>query len=157
MRFVKVIAAVLFVLVVLTAAGCANSQAVASTQVNARVDGDNVSISAAEVQNATNTRFAVKTPLGDTTYMAYILDKGLYVRASVCPPCRSLSFTLDGDTLVCDRCATVFNAKTGAGIKGACVNYPKAQVPYTISAGKIVMKSGDLATAYKNTLQPGLP
>ena len=39
----------------------------------------------------------------------------------------------------------------------ACVNYPKAQVPYTITDGKIVMKSGDLATAYKNTLQPSLP
>ena len=157
MRFVKVIAAVLFVLVVLTAAGCASSQVVASTQINARVDGDNVSISAAEVQNATNTRFAVKTPLGDTTYMAYILDKELYVRASVCPPCRSLSFTLDGNTLVCDRCGTVFDAGTGAGIKGACVNYPKAQVPYTITDGKIVMKTSDLTTAFQNTLQPGLP
>jgi len=153
----KIIAGILLVLVVLTAAGCASSQAVASTQVNARVDGDNVSISAAEVQNATNTRFTVKTPLGDTTYMAYILDKELYVRASVCPPCRSNSFTLDGDTLVCDRCATVFDAGTGAGIKGACVNYPKAQAPYTITDGKIVMKTSDLATAYKNTLQPGLP
>mgnify|MGYP001590592948 FL=1 len=157
MRFVKVIAAVLFVLVVLTAAGCASSQAVASTQVNARVDGDNVSISAAEVQNAKNTRFAVKTTLGETNYMAYVFDKELHVRANVCPPCRSIGFTLDGDTLVCDRCATVFDAGTGAGIKGACVDFPKAAVPYTISDGKIVMKSSDLATAYKNTLQPGLP
>jgi len=154
---VKVIAGVLLVLTVLTAAGCASSQAVASTQVNARVDGDNVSISVAEVQDAKNTRFAVKTTLGETNYMAYVFDKDLYVRANVCPPCRSIGFTLDGDTLVCDRCATVFDAGTGAGIKGACVDFPKAQVPYTISDGKIVMKSGDLATAYKNTLQPGLP
>jgi len=155
-RFVKVIAAVLFVLVVLTAAGCA-SKAVASTQIKASVNGEIVSITNAEVQNATNTRFTVKTSQGDTTYMAYVLDKELYVRASVCPPCRSLSFTLDGNTLVCDRCATVFDAGTGAGIKGACVNYPKAQVPYTISDGKIVMKTSDLTTAFQNTLQPGLP
>jgi nitrite reductase/ring-hydroxylating ferredoxin subunit len=110
-----------------------------------------------KLQNSTNTRFVVKTSQGDANYMAYLLDKQLYVRASVCPPCRSLTFTLDGNTLVCDRCATVFNAETGAGIKGACVNYPKANVPYTIADGKVVMKTGDLTTAFQNTLQPGLP
>lgn len=156
MRLMKIIAVVSFILLVLAAAGCAG-KAVASTQIKASVDGSNVSVAAAEVQNATNTRFTVKTPQGDTTYMAYVFDKELHVRASVCPPCRSNSFTLSGSTLVCDRCATVFDAGTGAGIKGACVNYPKAKVPYTVTDGKIVMTTGDLTTAYLNTLQPGLP
>jgi hypothetical protein len=51
----------------------------------------------------------------------------------------------------------MFRASTGEGIGGACVNYPKAAVAYSISNGSIVMRSADLVEAYQNTLQPGLP
>jgi hypothetical protein len=33
---------------------------------------------------------------------------------------------LNKDVLVCDRCGTRFKAKSGDGIDGACVDYPKA-------------------------------
>lgn len=90
-------------------------------------------------------------------FMAYVLDNVIYIRASSCPPCRGKTYTLDGNTLVCDVCATTFNAKTGIGIAGACVNYPKASVPYTVAEGNLIMKINDLTTAYQNTLKPGLP
>lgn len=90
-------------------------------------------------------------------FMAYVLDNVVYVRASVCPPCRGKTYSLDGSKLVCDVCATTFNASTGIGIAGACVNYPKASVSYTVSDGNIVMKVSDLALAYQNTLKAGLP
>lgn len=91
------------------------------------------------------------------TFMAYSLDGGIYVRANVCPPCHSTGFSLDEDILVCDRCATRFEAQTGEGITGACVDYPKASVIYEISDNDIVMHSTDLATAYQNTLEAGPP
>jgi nitrite reductase/ring-hydroxylating ferredoxin subunit len=143
-------------LVILVVSACA-SQAIASTQVKAQVDGDKVTVAASDVQNSQNTRFPLLTPAGNEYFMVYKLGDSVYARASVCPPCRSTSFTLKGETLVCDRCGTVFNAKTGAGIQGACVNYPKASVPYTVADGKIAMNMSDLATAYKNTLEPGAP
>ncbi|MDD5312260.1 MAG: Fe-S-containing protein [Dehalococcoidia bacterium] len=121
------------------------------------VSNDVVSVPVSVVQNAWNTHFEVASQSGKMGFMAYILDNDIYVRASVCPPCRGRTYSLDGNVLVCDMCATTFNAKTGVGIAGACVNYPKASVRYTIEDGKITMKTGDLITAYQNTLKPGLP
>jgi uncharacterized membrane protein len=88
-------------------------------------------------------------------FMAYIYDEELMVRANVCPPCRSIGFTLTGDELVCDRCATTFESKTGAGIQGACVAYPKASVKYKIEDGNLVMKEADLVRAYEETITQG--
>jgi len=42
-------------------------------------------------------------------------------------------------------------------LREACVDFPKASVPYEISDGNIVMKGTDLIAAYQDTLEPGLP
>jgi nitrite reductase/ring-hydroxylating ferredoxin subunit len=88
------------------------------------------------------------------SFMAYKYDDQLYVRADICPPCRSESYTLTKGTLVCDSCGTVFNAGTGAGIKGACVRFPKQSVNYEVKDGNILINGTDLITAYQNTLNP---
>ena len=117
------------------------------------VNGDTVSISVSEIENNWNTRFKLQTTDGNIVTMAYILNGAIYVRASVCPPCRSQGFTLSGNTLVCDICGTRFAASTGDGISGACVKFPKASVSYTISDGNMVMSIADLVTAYQKTLK----
>jgi nitrite reductase/ring-hydroxylating ferredoxin subunit len=89
--------------------------------------------------------------------MTYIVDGEIYVRANVCPPCWSIGFSLEEAVLICDRCATTFGAETGEGISGACVDYPKASVPYEIDGGNIVMQDTDLIAAYEDTLEPGWP
>ena len=121
------------------------------------VSNDTVSIALKDVQDNWNTHFLVSAPGGTMGFMAYVLNDGIHVRASVCPPCRGKTYTLDGNTLVCDVCATTFNATTGIGIAGACVNYPKAAVAYETSDGNLVMKMSDLSKAYQNTLKAGLP
>ena len=124
-------------------------------EISPTVSGDTVSIPLNIVQTSWNSHFLVNTPGGTMGFMAYVLDNTIYIRASICPPCRGKTYTLDGNTLVCDVCATTFNAKTGIGIAGACVNYPKASVAYTSVDGNLVMKISDLNTAYQNTLKPG--
>jgi len=89
--------------------------------------------------------------------MAYKLGGEVYVRANVCPPCRSIGFSLQKDILVCDTCQTTFEAKTGEGIKGACVAFPKASIRYEIKNGNLAMKKAGLAVAYQNTIEPGWP
>ena len=121
------------------------------------MDGDTVSIPLSEIEDNWNIHFKFNTSDGDENFMAYIVDGETYVRANVCPPCRSKDFSLQGDTLVCDTCRTTFQAKTGDGISGACVSYPKAAVPYEISDGKIIMRDNDLISAYQNTMESGLP
>jgi len=114
-----------------------------------------VSISLTEVENDWNTHFKLEIQSDEMNFMAYVLDGEIHVRANVCPPCRSIGFSLEDDILVCDRCATTFEAKAGDGIQGACVDFPKASVPYEITDGNIVMKGADLIDAYQDTIKPG--
>ena len=125
------------------------------TWVDAQVEGNVVSIPASEVDDGKMLHFRV-TGQGDSmAFMAYKLDGERYVRANVCPPCRSVGFSLAGDILVCNSCGTRFEASTGAGISGACRNYPKAEVAHVVSGGKITMGIDHLVTAYENTQRPG--
>ena len=120
--------------------------------IDAQVTDDTIVIPLANVTANLNTRFKLATDAGEMTFMAYIWDGKLDVRADICPPCRSRSFTLYKGTLVCDACGTVFDAENGQGIKGACVAYPKESAAYQLSGDNIVVEKADLVTAYKNTL-----
>jgi nitrite reductase/ring-hydroxylating ferredoxin subunit len=132
-----------------------------ATWIEPQLEGDTVSIPVSEIEDNWNTHFKLRTEVDGKSvrlnFMAYILDGEIYVRANVCPPCRSVGYALENDILICDTCATTFNAKTGDGIGGACVDYPKATVPYEITNGQLVMNGADLITAYEDTLNPGWP
>ncbi len=123
--------------------------------IEPKVNGTTVSIPVSEIESNWNTHFKIQVNGSTENFMAYNLDGTIYVRANVCPPCKSIGFSLDKDILVCDRCATTFKANTGAGIKGACVNYPKAAVKYQTVGGNVVLDQADLVKAYQDTLQPG--
>jgi nitrite reductase/ring-hydroxylating ferredoxin subunit len=134
-----------------------NGMPIKATWIQPQVGGDNVSIPVSEVENHRNVHFRVETESGDMNFMAYAVNGQIHVRASVCPPCRGIAYSLENDVLVCDMCATTFRAATGDGIRGACVNYPKAAVPYDTVTGSIVMNKADLIAAYQDTLEPGWP
>ncbi len=124
------------------------------TTLTPQVSGDVVSISLSDVKSKYNTRFVVTTPQGQASYMAYVWNGAVYVRADICPPCGSRSFKLTNGTLVCNSCGTVFDATSGKGKTGACVRYNKQPVTYQISGNDIQMNMSDLVTAYQNTLNP---
>jgi len=126
-----------------------------ATWIEPQVLGETVSIPVSEVENNWNVHFNVKTRDEDMNFMAYVLDGEISVRANVCPPCQSIGFSLEQAVLICDRCATTFKAKTGDGIEGACVDFPKASVPYEVSDGNAVMTGTDLIAAYQYTIEPG--
>jgi nitrite reductase/ring-hydroxylating ferredoxin subunit len=137
--------------------GTQNSQRIVATWINPQVLGDIISIPISEVENDKIMHFEFTTQDKDMTFMAYDLSGEIYVRANICPPCHSIGFSLQESTLVCDTCGTVFDARTGAGINGACVAYPKAAVAYEIRDGSIVMKGSDLLAAYQDTVNPAQP
>ncbi len=134
-----------------------NRMPVQAVWIEPHVVGDIVSIAVSEVENSRNVHFNVKAQGEDMNFMAYVLDGEIHVRANVCPPCRSIGFSLEEAVLICDRCATTFEAKTGEGIEGACVDFPKASVPYEINSSSIIMKGIDLIAAYQDTIEPGSP
>ena len=135
--------------------GNQNNEPLRATWIEPQVVADTVSIPVSEVENNRNVHFEVETQASSMNFMAYVLDGETHVRANVCPPCRSIGFSLDEHILVCDRCATTFNGETGQGIVGGCVDYPKASVPYQFNGGNIVMNSADLIAAYEDTIVPG--
>ena len=132
-----------------------NAAPIEATWIEPQVAGDTVSIPVSEVEDNWHIHFKLNTLDGNKNFMAYILDGEIYVRANVCPPCGSIGFALENDVLICDTCATTFEAKTGNGIKGACVDFPKASVSYEIADGNILMNRADLIAAYQNTLEAG--
>jgi nitrite reductase/ring-hydroxylating ferredoxin subunit len=123
-----------------SAQGTGSPAVAAQTLIKSQISGNSISISQSDVDKYTNTRFKVRTAIGELSFMAYNYNSKLNVRADICPPCRSESFTLNKGTLVCDTCGTVFDAQNGNGIRGACVRYPKQDVPYQIENGNLVMK-----------------
>jgi len=128
---------------------------VEGTWVEATVSGDSVTVPLSLVEQKVNIHFSAMQSDRTLDFMAYVLDGKVFVRANACPPCRSRGFALDGDVLVCDTCATTFRARDGAGIQGACVDYPKASVAYTVVDGVVSMSLADLAAAYEETLVRG--
>ncbi len=102
-----------------TAAGAVSgknlSGTVKQTTIQATVSGDTVTIPAADLDKYGNVNFRVNTANDYYMFMAYQYGDQTYVRADVCVPCGSESFTLKNGTLVCDSCGTVFDVKTGAG------------------------------------------
>lgn len=160
--FRGIVISVLLLAVTLSIVACSGSstqsnEPIKATWVTAQVVGDTVSIPVSEIEDNWNIHFKLETQGGDINFMAYIVDGEIYVRANVCPPCRSIGYSLKKDILICDRCATTFKAKAGDGIEGACVDFPKASVPYEIIDGNIVMRGDDLLSAYQNTLKQGWP
>lgn len=156
--------ALLIIVVSLIAAGCTENKAstasttnnenpIKATWITARVSGDKVSIPASSVDEKTNVHFKVNTNMGELAVMAYKLEDKVFVRSNVCPPCNSIGFSLEKGTLVCDSCGTVFDAVNGTGIEGGCVAYPKEDIPYKISDGKLTMKLDDVVNAHEKTIE----
>jgi len=156
----KIILGVVLLTMMLSLVACSGNSAqsndlIKATWIEPQVVGDTVSIPVSEVEDNKIVHFKLVTLGGDIAFMAYEPGGEVYVRSNVCPPCRSVGFSLQKDILVCDSCRTTFEAKTGEGIEGACVDFPKASVPYEINDGNIVMKGTDLIAAHQDTLEPG--
>jgi len=134
-----------------------SSQPVKATWVEPEIAGDIVTIPVSTLEENDIIHFKLAGLNGDIAFMAYDIEGQPDIRANLCPPCRSIGFSLNGDTLVCDTCRTTFDAKTGDGISGACVAYPKAEVPYKVNQGKIIMNADDLLEATVKTGEPGWP
>ncbi len=57
--------------------------------------------------------------------LAYLSPSGRVVAAvSMCEPCKSTRFHMEGKTLVCNACGTVWDINTLKGISGGCLQYP---------------------------------
>lgn len=162
MMAIAVTALAAVVVMVLVAGGCSldsngTGVEIRPTWTAAQIEGDQGSIPKADVDDGKMIHFRVDQQGDSMVFMAYRLGEDIYLRASICPPCRSESFSLDGEALVCNACGTRFKATTGDGISGACKSYPKAEVAHAVTGDSVTASMNDLVTAYQNTEIAGRP
>jgi hypothetical protein len=124
------------------------------TWVTPSLQGESISIPLSAIQQNKMIHFWIILPIGREAYMAYSLDGTTYVRAAICVPCGSIGFSLQKGILNCDTCGTEFDAKTGKGISGGCINYPKSAAKIEVTESYIISTVGDLWWAYDETVMP---
>jgi len=77
--------------------------------------------------------------------MAYITPKGMLVTAvSMCEPCRSTKFHIEGTNMVCNTCGTRWDLESLNGISGGCLTYPPDAIGHVIQDGKVKIKERDI-------------
>jgi hypothetical protein len=77
--------------------------------------------------------------------LAYVAPSGrLVVATSMCEPCRSYAFHIEGDQLVCNTCLTRWDLNTLKGVKGGCLAYPPKEVTTTVQGDVIQIQQSEL-------------
>lgn len=98
-------------------------------------------------------RFAVPNqviPLPNRTFdylpvIAYIAPSGRLVTAvGFCEPCSGTEFRIQGQSLICNACDTVWNLEDLKGISGGCPSHPPDEVDYEVVDGKVVFDEATL-------------
>ncbi len=115
-------------------------QTITMADISAKVSGGKISIPLDVVKEKKLIRFeyesnGVKIPL-----LAYITPSGRVITAiSMCEPCRSTRFHINGNKLVCNACYTEWDIETLKGIQGGCLSYPPDAIQSTIEGDKILI------------------
>ncbi len=129
---------------------------ITQTPIDLAVSGTSASFSAADVQQSklVMMKYQRTNPFpgewqsltgGKLPLISYVAPSGnLVVASSFCEPCRSNSFHIEGNTLVCDTCFTKWDLNTLQGISGGCTDFPPDPIKAQNQNGKIVVATADL-------------
>lgn len=117
---------------------------VSMTKVEPLVENGRISISFTEVDQNNIVYFEVENNQGlPVPLMAYITPTGrLFAGSSMCEPCRGRTFSLAGETMVCDTCRTTYTIESHRFISGAaaCGSYPPVNLYPVIENGRIYIE-----------------
>ncbi len=121
------------------------NQPVSMTKVDATVQKGAVEVSLDLVKNNKLVSFEYSRPDGRIPLLAYITPAGKLVTAvSVCEPCRSTRFHIEGDHMVCNSCFTRWDLETLKGISGSCLKYPPDTLPHEVQGERLRIKELDI-------------
>lgn len=77
--------------------------------------------------------------------LAYVAPSGkLVVASSLCEPCHSYAFHIEGSDLVCDACFTHWDLNTLQGISGGCQAYPPSELTTTVNGDNVQIQKSVL-------------
>lgn len=77
--------------------------------------------------------------------LAYISPSGQVVTAvSVCEPCRSVRFHIEGNEIVCNACGSRWTLEDLRGISGGCLDYPPDRLANQVQGDQVLIKEQDV-------------
>jgi uncharacterized membrane protein len=75
---------------------------------------------------------------GTIPLLAYLTEDGKVVTAiSICEPCDSKDFHIQGSNLICNSCGTTWDLNNLDALSGSCGKYPPDPIPSTIVGNEI--------------------
>ncbi len=70
--------------------------------------------------------------------LAYVSGEGKIVTAvSMCEPCNSIRFHIQGDKLICNSCGTTWELNNLEAVSGSCGKYPPDALPNVVVGNQI--------------------
>jgi hypothetical protein len=121
---------------------------ISMTKVEPVIENSEIKISFADVDQNNIVFFEAENDEGTVVpLMAYITPTGrLFVGSSMCEPCRGRTFSLAGETLVCDTCRTTYTIEEHKFISGAvaCGSYPPVNMNGRIEGGFVVIDQAEV-------------
>jgi hypothetical protein len=116
---------------------------VSMTTVEPTVEGGRIEIPLEEVAENHIVYFEIANDEGFLVpLMAYITPSGrLFAGSSMCEPCGGRTFSLAGETLVCDTCRTTYTIEDHQFLSGspACGAYPPVNMNPVVEGGMVVI------------------
>ena len=77
--------------------------------------------------------------------LAYVAPSGrLVVASSLCEPCHSYLFHIEGTDLVCNACFTHWDLNTLKGKSGGCQAYPPKELTTVVAGGNVEVPTNAL-------------
>jgi len=117
---------------------------ISMTAIEPIIEADTVKLSFDEIDKKNIVFFEIENNENQLVpLMAYITPSGrLFVGSSFCEPCKGRTFSLAGETLVCDTCRTTYNVETHEYISGSpvCGKYPPVNMNPEIVNGEVVIQ-----------------
>lgn len=118
-------------------------QLVSMTPVEPLIEDGKIKIPFDEVTKNNIVYFEVANDEGFMVpLMAYITPSGrLFAGSSMCEPCGGRTFSLAGETLVCDTCRTTYTIEDHQFLSGsqACGSYPPVNMNPVLESGAVVI------------------
>jgi len=116
---------------------------VSMTRVEPLVENGEIKIPLTELDRYNIVYFELENDQGTLVpLMAYITPSGrLFAGSSMCEPCRGRTYSLAGETLVCDSCRTTYTIEDHKFISGAviCGSYPPVNMNPVVRDGVVVI------------------
>ncbi len=114
---------------------------ISMTTVEATIDGEWLTIPLDVVDQNSIVYFEAENDEGFVVpLMAYVGPSGrIFAGSSMCEPCRGRTFSLAGDTLVCDTCRTTYTLEQHEFISGSpvCGKYPPVSMDPVVEEGLV--------------------